>query len=506
METIANIFQAQIVQRLGWTLMHFVWQGLTVGVVLAIVLKLLHKSSANLRYVIACIALVLIVLMPTVTIRMIEPSAEVVTAAKSPAVDFSRVDPGTKATVEMPQIESPLHSQAAVAPRVPLKDRLIAAMKPALPFVVVGWLVGVFGLSLWHLGGWCQLQRLRRQMVKQVAPTLKAKLEQLSDMLGIRQAVGLVESALVQVPTVVGHLKPVILLPASALTGLSIEQIEAVLAHELAHIKRCDYLVNMLQTVVEILGFYHPAVWWVSHRIRLERENCCDDLAVSLCNDRVCYAKALATMEEIRGCQPALAVAASGGNLLMRIRRLLGKDSANEGKLSWLPAVIAILLIMALIIPTALALSSKSNVDLANKGTGDLTHLISIAPQDMTVERLADICEGIESAIIDVAVDYEKYRDPPARTEDIAGTGMLITVGPEKHHWSTTRPFSDFSLTSLSANFTNGSDNIFHSTTKQSYNGKIGKRLQIVKRPNQPTSTPDGAVTKSKRFVAVGSR
>ncbi len=360
METIQNIFQAEIIQRLGWTLVHFVWQAAAIGLTLAIVLKLLHKSSANLRYIIASMALALIVLIPAVTIRMIDVSVEAVEPVKlkQAGFDLPKAEADAQAVIEMPQIESP-SAQVAATPRISLRDKFIKTIEPTLPYVVVIWLVGVFGLSLWHLGGWTQLQRLRRQMVKQVTPTLKAKLQQLSNMLGIQKTIGLVESALVQVPTVVGHLKPVILLPASALTGLSSEQIEAILAHELAHIKRCDYLVNILQTVVEILGFYHPAVWWVSHKIRVERENCCDDIAVSLCSDRVCYAKALTTMEEIRAGQPALAVAASGGSLFDRILRLLGKNSTEKERVGWIPSVIAILLITALVIPTTLALTAR---------------------------------------------------------------------------------------------------------------------------------------------------
>ena len=346
METIANIFQAEIIQRIGWTLVHFVWQALAIGLILAIVLKLLHKSSANLRYIIACMALALIVLMQVVTIKMVDVSVETIEPVKQISVVSPKAGADAQAIVEIPQLKSQ-PAQIVATPRIHLKDRFIQAVEPALPYVVVGWLIGVFGLSLWHLGGWTQLQRLRRQMVKQVTPSLKTKLQQLSKALGIQKTIGLVESALLQVPTVIGHLKPVILLPTTALTGLSSEQIEAILAHELAHIKRHDYLVNMLQTVVEIFGFYHPAVWWVSRKIRVERENCCDDMAVSLCHDRVCYAKALTTMEEIRSSQLGLAIAASGGSLFERIRRLLGKDSTNERKQSWLPSVVAMLLIVA---------------------------------------------------------------------------------------------------------------------------------------------------------------
>ena len=121
----------------------------------------------------------------------------------------------------------------------------------------------------------------------------------LARRLHLTRRISLLESRLVDVPTVVGWIKPVVLLPVSALAGLSAEQLEAILAHELAHIRRHDYLVNLLQTLVETLLFYHPAVWWLSGRIRAERENCCDDLAVSLCGDPVTYASALADLEAL---------------------------------------------------------------------------------------------------------------------------------------------------------------------------------------------------------------
>jgi LysM repeat protein len=169
------------------------------------------------------------------------------------------------------------------------------------------------------------------------------------------------ESALVQIPTVVGWLRPVILLPASALTGLNSQQLEAVLAHELAHINRYDYLVNMLQTVVEIFGFYHPAVWWISHKMRIERENCCDDVAVSVCGDKMVYARALTSMEEIRLDQGQLVIAASGGNLFKRISRLVGNESARKARPGWVPAILCVLLIITLAIPTTLALTAEDS-------------------------------------------------------------------------------------------------------------------------------------------------
>jgi len=188
-----------------------------------------------------------------------------------------------------------------------------------------------------------------------------------------------------------------ILLPASALTGLSSEQLEAIFAHELAHIRRNDYLLNILQTIVEILGFYHPAVWWISHKIRAERENCCDDLAVSISGDRVCYARALTSMEEIRARHGQLAVAAGGGNLFKRIYRLLGKDSAEKTGFSWIPAVTVILLILALVIPTALALTNKSNPQQAEPKT-NVPVEGEEALEPVQIKNLVEIETRVESA------------------------------------------------------------------------------------------------------------
>jgi hypothetical protein len=148
---------------------------------------------------------------------------------------------------------------------------------------------------------------------------------------------------------------------------------------------------------VEVLGFYHPAVWWVSYKIRTERENCCDDLAVSISGDRVCYARALTSMEEIRAGHGQLAVAASGGNLFRRIYRLLGKDSAEKTGFSWIPAATAILLILALVIPTALALTAKSNPQQAWPTT-DVPVEGEEALEPVQIKELLEIEKRVESA------------------------------------------------------------------------------------------------------------
>jgi len=389
MTALENIVSPETIHRLGWTLLHFVWQAAAVALVLAIVLRLLQKSSANVRYIIACLALALIVLLPAITFHLVN-APDLGSHGESVPIAVSPPTENLHELADPPQADRSNAQQSARGglPPISWTQRARNLFTPALPYVVFGWLAGVFALSVWHLGGWAQLQRLRRKMVKQVDVSLQSKLNELAEALSVNRAVQLLESALVQVPTVVGWLRPVILLPASALTGLSTDQLEAMLAHELAHIKRFDYLVNMLQTAVEILGFYHPALWWVSHKIRAERENCCDDLAVSILGDRVCYARALTSMEEIRASQPELAIAASGGSLLARVRRLVGKESTTYSRDGWLPSAIAIVLILALAIPTTFALTTRPETEAAAERKEEPTKSLQQAAADGDIEQV----------------------------------------------------------------------------------------------------------------------
>jgi len=358
MDMLENILSQEVVYKLGLSLLHSLWQGGMVALLLVVFLRVLRKSSANLRYIIACLGLAVIVLLPVVTFYVVPastPTSDTESVAGFPV-------PVTERSYKIYDTDTPLQRAAEymqIFPTISWKQRAKNFCTSALPYIVFGWFIGVLALSLWHLGGWVHLQRLRRKKVNNVDISLRGKLHNLLGRLKITQPVKLMESALVQIPTVVGWLRPVILMPVSALAGLSPEQLEALLAHELAHIRRYDYLVNMFQTAVEILGFYHPAVWWVSHKIRVERENCCDDLAVSVCGDKVGYARALTSMEEARFAKGELAVAASGGSLSRRIRRLIGTGSAENNRLGYVPVVISILLIMALMIPTTLAITAK---------------------------------------------------------------------------------------------------------------------------------------------------
>src|SRR5213080_766741 len=194
-------------------------------------------------------------------------------------------------------------------------------------WLVEAWFLGVLLLSLRTAGGLILIERMRRREIKQVGAELYAKCLALQRRMGLDRVIRYCECHRLDVPAVLGWFRPVVLLPVRALTGLTEAQIEAVIAHELAHIRRLDCFVNLFQIATETLLFYHPAVWWVSQRIRAERENCCDDEAIVVCGDAVNYARALTLMEEWRTA-PALMMAANRGPLAERVMRLLGWNGA----------------------------------------------------------------------------------------------------------------------------------------------------------------------------------
>jgi beta-lactamase regulating signal transducer with metallopeptidase domain len=321
------------IQAIAWALVHFLWQGALVGLAALVALSLLKKNSAAVRYAVAAGALLLMVALPVATaVRLARLPATGPTLADAP---FHQTSPS-----------SPVGSGGRLGEEGRGDEGLSAAIpSPFLPWVLSLWLAGVALLSVYHLGGFRQARRLTRTG-QPLGDDLETTVRLLARRLGIVRAVQLLESAAVPVPAVIGWLRPVILVPASTLAGLSPRQLEAVLAHELAHVRRHDYLVNLLQAAVETLLFYHPAVWWVSSQVRRERENCCDDLAVAICGDRLSYARALADLEGLRAPSPRLAVAADGGSLLDRVRRLVGAP-APRSRRSWLAGVVALSLLPA---------------------------------------------------------------------------------------------------------------------------------------------------------------
>jgi GWxTD domain-containing protein len=247
------------------------------------------------------------------------------------------------APVAAPVASSLLSSTStATSSSPPFNSGISEAVQWAVPF----WFAGVAVFYLRSFLGWIEVRRLRRASTCQPTAEWRMQFERLIVRLRIPRTVTLLESALTEVPVVIGFLRPVVLMPVGLMTGLPASQVEAILIHELAHVRRWDYLVNLAQSAIEGLLFYHPAVWWISAIIRAERENCCDDVVVELACDRHSYAAALAAMEELRCGAPQPALAASGGNLMKRIRRILRQPDGPRSAIS--PALFSgILLVLA---------------------------------------------------------------------------------------------------------------------------------------------------------------
>ncbi|MEP7364404.1 MAG: M56 family metallopeptidase [Acidobacteriota bacterium] len=304
------------VDTLGSTLLHFLWQGALVAAVAKGLLWKIRDSSSQRRYAAACLSLFAMALAPLATFAWLSSSPAQV---REPAGVLMPMGGGWE--------------QAASSPVVP---------QDWMPFLVAAWFAGATLLSFRLLAGWTMALRWRRPGSQPTPTNWLCHVERLRILLNVGRQVRLTFTTRVDSPAVVGWLRPVVLMPLHMI-GLAPEQAELLLAHELAHVRRHDALVNFLQRAVEAVLFYHPAVWWLSARIRAEREHCCDDIAISLCGDPVLYARTLVALEESRAALPALALAANGGDLASRVRRILGmRDETTD---PWTPIAVTILTI-----------------------------------------------------------------------------------------------------------------------------------------------------------------
>jgi beta-lactamase regulating signal transducer with metallopeptidase domain len=396
MNSLANLIESPVIERLGWTLLHSTWEGLCVAIVLASLLPFVRRRGARAAYGVCCSGLLLTALLPAMTFSLIAnsprpslPPARADNAAITTATSVAYLQPVATPTFVILPITAPTTrddehalmpppsyvgtsrpdtrplfakpSQAAGAPNAPpalasvsassstdeltwreragvLERRCREQVSSWLPLMVFIWCAGVVALSLWNVGGWFAVHRLKLSGTSPAPAAIQQAATHIAKQLGLTRGIQLLQSTLVESPVVIGALKPVILLPASLLTQIPADQLESLLAHELAHVLRHDYLVNLLQTAIETLLFYHPAVWWISAQIRTERENCCDDLAIGIASDRAVYVRALASVAGVRAS--SMAPAATGGQLVARLRRILGvTDSAAANPSRWLTGV-----------------------------------------------------------------------------------------------------------------------------------------------------------------------
>lgn len=340
----------------------------------------LGRARSTTRYAMWCAALGAMLLLPLGTFLLLRVSPAAVTSSSAAIARAA---------------QAPAVVDAAAMP-VPVE-------RPWPSWLVGAWLAGVALFGVRALTGWFLVQRLRVRLTSPVAITVEDAVRRLCAILGVRGSVRVLATSAAKVPVTFGWLRPVVLLPVSAFTALTPEQLELLIAHELAHVRRHDYVVNLVQTCLETALFHHPAVWWVSGRIRAERENCCDDLVVASCGDATQYVRALAALEGLRSFGPALVLGADGGPLLSRIKRLhKGRRPNRKAPPVWIGALLPLAAVVALVLSGGpRPASAASSHEPRENASGFLSGLADAGYKHLTVDEIIALKEhGIDPRYI----------------------------------------------------------------------------------------------------------
>jgi TonB family protein len=387
----------------GLVLLHFIWQGAMIGVAHALLLKRLDNASPDARYNLSLVALTLLLLAPLATLLYYLPADQ--TGIATAVVHADSIVVGASAVVT--------HESLSVSP-----------LQTWLPWLVTAWIVGVLACALRFGIGLLSLRRILRNADESLIPAwLRDELDILRSSFGIHRRVRLAVSDLIDSPLVVGWIIPTILLPVSASTGLGADQLRMALMHELAHVRRHDYLVNVIQVVLETVLFYHPAVHHVSRSLRREREQCCDDVVAAHCNNRIAYARLLAELETLRKQQPALAMSSHGSELAIRVNRIVGIPVAvPHRKFNWpflLPLALAV---------TLLAISPVDR----DRASGMQPIQLNLPPA--TAQALPEPIKALETEIVPVmnnrqAAAEESPTTTPTRTDEVSADETMAATG-----------------------------------------------------------------------------
>ncbi len=368
-------------QRLALTLLHFLWQGLAVTALAVTLVRLLRLRSGPPRYAAYLLALVVMAVCPVVTLCLVKPPAPMELPAEPQAIEAGTsrgqerppmdalapvegieadaAPPGAPVALDAPEDGSlPGLTESAEAGEIRTeapRSALARYISAGLPWVAAAWLIGVCALSTRLLLGLAGTRRWRRRL-ESLPRHLAEAVAALSERMGLAGFARVFISTFAAQPMVVGYLRPMVLLPAAMLTQLPPDMLEAVIAHELAHIRRLDVWVNLFQRVMETVLFYHPAVWWLSGRLRWEREFCCDELAVAATGERLTYASALerAYRSALGAVQPTPALAAGLGaqkkTVLARVRHVLGLMPSPSRSRWWPAGALGLLSLLAVVI------------------------------------------------------------------------------------------------------------------------------------------------------------
>lgn len=370
MNMVESFLNSDLIYALGWTLIHSIWQILLIGITLKVLLTLYKNHSSNLKYSLSVSAFYLILIASAITfISYINLDNSTKYAVyNSISTEFSEV--------QLNQSDLSKHSYISGQTFISNIGELISTN---IQFVVGVWLAGLFVFYFRMAGSYWYVHRLKTRNLFPIDDEWDIQIKDLAQKLQINKIIRIAQSTTIKIPMVIGHLKPVILLPIGLMSSLPYNQVEAILLHELAHVKRNDYLVNLIKSIVEVLFFYHPVLWWVSSKIDEEREHCCDDLTIQVSSQKSALQKALLNIQKlnINTNKPTYIAAALFKNkhqLLKRIKRMKTQNFSNQSKFNGFKATFILLMSLA-ILATFSAFSPTSSdlpMDYHNYGTNTM--------------------------------------------------------------------------------------------------------------------------------------
>ena len=343
-----SAFETPWTSALSMTLLHSLWQGLAITLAAVLFLKVFAGRSSSIKYFIKTGAFFLLLTSALATFFILsQPTRRILSVTSS---TFT------------------IQNSTSVDKSISYLESITNYLQSNQQWIILGWIVGILLFSLRFAAGVAYLKYLRVHALP-VDEIWNNTLKNLSAKLGIDRAVQLCESVRVQTPLAMGYLKPVILMPIGLMAGLSTQQVEVILIHELEHIRRHDYLINFIQSLGETIFFFNPFVWILSAWIRNERENCCDDAVLREGYDPKLYAITLYELEASRLQNTGLALAFTGNKnqLLNRIKRIMEHSAKNQkGKEKFIPLV---LLMLGLVFASWLSINPK---EIATRDTSAL--------------------------------------------------------------------------------------------------------------------------------------
>lgn len=358
-----------LIEAIGWTVLHSLWQGTIIALLVGVLAAFIQKQSAVIRYWTALGGMLATLIWAGITFVNIYLAVENQTAEVYTIIHMEGVE------------------QVVVSPENKW-SWFTNYFETQLPLIVTLWMLGMSVFALRFLGGLAYVRYLRASSQPVTNTDILSLFDRLKDKVSVHFDVLLGTSTKIFVPITMGLVKPIVLLPAGTLLALSPTQLEAVIAHELAHIRRRDYLVNIFQSLVEVIFYYHPAVWWLSAQVRQERENCCDDLAVAACGDDLAYAKALLSLQAYAKGAPAFAMAFSNkkDHLLNRVKRILNHP-INRNRIMEKFSMATLVLICLLVLSMR---GNNTEPKVASFEEGKHTLIESKDHREMVVEVIAD--------------------------------------------------------------------------------------------------------------------